>query len=448
MSVLGAVASDDALVSLRERKRLFDDVWLLTLFVIFLAIAVPWFLRILDVELGSLAWSLFGFGLLYLPVAIAADGIDNRLHLLLMIGSLQGVGIVFLGCVWHLAGGLQNPAFLLVFALPVIAGGLVLQGWQSYATALLGMATAAGVALMEAPELRWYLLEIGLPLEPIIRRLPQIQAGPMGTSVMPIAPASSVFVLLELFGVFLMGLALLTESLNGFVRRLDERLGWSVKAADDAGAAASDALWNSAFPALWVVPNMFKIERASETFLQHFAQTPESISNGNLFELVDFSYPDVVEGLIAGSGGEYPLAVYRVGTQARVAHVRVRPIRYDGAHYAHVTFEDLSHVCALRAAFDAADDALIIIGSDGTISHCNAVAARLLPPLKTGDVASIALDRPEFPKGWWQLGLRRRLTSDIQLSGKRFRARCIALQMPGEADGFTVLTLRPMQDAA
>ena len=446
MSASGSLAYGDDLASLRERKRLFDDVWLLTLFVIFLAIAIPWFLRILDVELGPLAWSLFGFGLVYLLGAIIADRAKNRLHLILMIGAVQGIGIVFLGYVWHLAGGLQNPTFLLAFGLPIIAGGLVLVGWQSYATAFLGMATVSCVALIEAPELRWYLLEIGLPLGPIIKHLPQAPAGATQASGTLIAPASYLFVLLELFGAFLLALALLAESLNALLRRLYVRLGTSMTATSEAEMSARDALEGSPYPALWVVPDSFGIERTSASFLQHFGLAPGAASNANLFDLVAFSYPDVVEGLIAGNGGEYPLAIYRIGGETRVAHVRVRPIRHDGRPLAHVTFEDLSNGYLLRAVFDAADDGLVIVSSAGTITHCNPVAARLLPALQIGGAAASALDRPELPKGWWELEMRRRMTSYIDLEGKRFRVQCVAHEILGEADKFTILTLRSTQD--
>ena len=446
MTASGILAYGDDLASLRERKRLFDDVWLLTLFVIFLAIAIPWFLRILDVELGPLAWSLFGFGLMHLLGTIFADRADNRRHLVLMIGAVQGIGIIFLGYVWHLAGGLQNPTFLLAFGLPVIAGGLVLVGWQSYATAFLAMATVSSVALIEAPELRWYLLEMGLPLGPIIRHLPHAETGATQASSTLIAPASYLFVLLELFGAFMLALALLTESLNALLRRLYVRLGRSMAATNEAEMSALDALESSPYPALWVSPDSFVIERASANFLQHFGLAPEAASNANLFDLVAFSYADVVEGLITGSGGEYPLAIYRIGSETRVAHVRVRPIRYDGRSLAYVTFEDLSNGYLLRAVFDAAEDGLVIVGPAGTITHYNPVAARLLPALQIGGAAMSALDRPEFPKGWWELEMRRRMTSYIELDGKRFRVQCVAHEIPGEADKFTILTLHSTQD--
>ena len=173
MSTVGPGMIDDGIGAFRERKRLFDDVWLLTLFVIFIALATPWFLRVLDFDLGPLAWSLFGFGLAYVAGAMATDRVESRRNVFLIVGALQALGVIFLGFLWHLAGGLQNPLFLLVFVMPVIASSLVSLSWQSYLTALLAVVVVALVALIEAPELRWYLIENGIPVQWLIKRLPE-----------------------------------------------------------------------------------------------------------------------------------------------------------------------------------------------------------------------------------------------------------------------------------
>lgn len=163
MNGLNTTVAAGEFAALRERKRLLDDAWLLTLFVILLATAVPWFLRIMELDLAPLAWSLFGFGLIYLATALTADRLQDRRSLLLILGALQAVGVLFLGFLWHYAGGLQNPMFLLVFVLPVVGGSLISR-WQSYTSALLAAAAVAAVTFVEAPELWWYVAQMGLPV--------------------------------------------------------------------------------------------------------------------------------------------------------------------------------------------------------------------------------------------------------------------------------------------
>ncbi|MGH8309995.1 MAG: hypothetical protein ACRETX_09400, partial [Steroidobacteraceae bacterium] len=149
-----AKAPVDSLTDWRERKRLLDDTWLLTLFVIFLATALPWFLRIADLDFAPVAWSLFGYGAVYLALGFATDRMQIHGSLPIVLGTLQAAGVVFLGFIWHQAGGLQNPMFLLAFVLPVVGGSLISR-WQPYLSALLGAAVVAIVAFIEAPELRW-----------------------------------------------------------------------------------------------------------------------------------------------------------------------------------------------------------------------------------------------------------------------------------------------------
>ena len=65
MTDLETVRTDDGLRALKERKRLVDDVWLLACFAVLAAVGVPWYLRLLDIELAPVAWSLFAYGLIY-----------------------------------------------------------------------------------------------------------------------------------------------------------------------------------------------------------------------------------------------------------------------------------------------------------------------------------------------------------------------------------------------
>ena len=154
MTRVDLAAMGDSLLALKERKRLLDDVWLLTLLVIFVAVGLPWYLRLLEIDFAPVAWSLFTYGLLYLAISFAADALRTGRSLLIVIGALQAAGVLFIGFVWHLTGSLQNPMFLLLFVIPVIAGSFILVSWQSYAAALLSVATVATVALLDAPELR------------------------------------------------------------------------------------------------------------------------------------------------------------------------------------------------------------------------------------------------------------------------------------------------------
>src|SRR3989442_4629699 len=155
--------------ALRERKRILDDVTVWMLLMVSAAVAVPWFLRLLPIDLSAAARAAFGFTLLYLALAMLTDRLRGPRSLRLALLFLQASAIIFLGLLWHLVGGLQVPLLLLAFVPLVMASGLVLGRWQPYGAALLSIAGVGVVALKESRALRWYLPQIGLPVDRIVR---------------------------------------------------------------------------------------------------------------------------------------------------------------------------------------------------------------------------------------------------------------------------------------
>lgn len=430
------------LVALRERKRLFDDVWLVTLFVILLAIAVPWFLRLLDVPLGPVVWSLFGFGALYLGFARWGDSLENPPVMLGVIGLVQATGVLFLGLVWHLAGGAQNPVFLLAFAVPVVAGAMVLPHWQSYATAVLSVLTVFTVVLMNAPELRWYLYQAGLPAEWLLSRLPDLSSGVPQPFPGLITLPGYLIVLLISFTVLLFSLAVMTDSFKTLVLRVYGQLA----SADDALAASeslsTEILRSSPTPTALLYADTFGVAQASQSFMGRFLLTPDDLLDKNLFGLIEFSYPEIIQELIAGSGGEVPVAVYRVGGEKRVARVLVHPIRQGQIPYACIRLDEITDFYYLKAAFDAVEEAVILIGAERRILYCNRAARDLLPQVEIGFDAAQALRQPNLPESWWDLGLQSRFERQIELHDRAYRAYGTALRTPGEPDSLNVLRLR------
>src|SRR5688572_22100656 len=139
------------------RVHLLDDTWLLTIFAILIATAVPWLASSFDVSFAAAAAGLLVLGAIHLAfTALINPARASTRWRTRMLTALHAVGIVVIGFIWHYAGGLQNPAFLMVFALPVI-GAIFLSRGQPYFMAALAILVVAAVALAQAPELRWYV---------------------------------------------------------------------------------------------------------------------------------------------------------------------------------------------------------------------------------------------------------------------------------------------------
>ena len=83
---MNALAEQAEMAALRERKRQFDDMWLITLIVVFVALATPWFLHVLEIDLAPIAWSLFGFGAVHIAATLAAEGLHSPRAVLALRG--------------------------------------------------------------------------------------------------------------------------------------------------------------------------------------------------------------------------------------------------------------------------------------------------------------------------------------------------------------------------
>src|SRR5436305_90123 len=138
------------------RILLLDDVWLLAIVAVLVAIAVPWFVNDFEVDLGAAGAGLLALGAMHIAFTLLGTStrVDTRGHDRFLI-LLHVTGVLLLGFIWRHAGALQNPLFLLVFVLPVI-GGIFLSRWHPYVAAGTGIAVVTGLALCQAPELLRY----------------------------------------------------------------------------------------------------------------------------------------------------------------------------------------------------------------------------------------------------------------------------------------------------
>ena len=439
MTESGAVVLVGGLDALKQRKRLLDDAWLITIFVLFFASGVPWYLRILAIDFAPIAWSLFAFGLIYVALSFMADRLSSRRSIVAIIGVLQMLGIPFLGYIWHLSGSLQNPMFLLAFVLPVIAGSVVLSNWQSYMTVSLTLGTVLMVALMDVPELRWYVSQTASWGDWLVETIPETPNS--GQQPFPglNTPPSYLFMLLGVFCGLLLTVAMLTDSLSSFLLRLYGRLENARKALTVAEDLSSEVLRISPVPTALVYSDTFRIAQASETFLHQFFLKPDSLLSSGLFQIVEFVYPEVVESLVSGKGGEVPLTLYRVEGELRIARVHVQPLYHAGHRFAYVSLQDITDLQYVRSALNAVDDAVLVLSPEDRILHFNDTAQHVWGELQPGMDASVSLRKANLPGGWWELGMRTRQERFLTINGQRLRTICAAAPILGAGEKLTVI---------
>jgi len=432
---------EDGLSELRERKRLFDNVWFLTLFAVLLATGVPWYLRILDIDFGRIVWGLFGYGLFQVAINAVLKRRPEHRTFLAVVGLQQCIGILTVGVLWHYAGNVQNPFFLFVLALPLIAGSLVMLPWQSYTTAFLLIGSVLTVAWLDAPDLRWNVLQIRLLPDWFTRILPvPLGAPPQPFPSLNTSP-SYLFTLLFTVVLGVAAVVLMSESWNSYLVRLYNRVSSSRNALDKSESLSLEVVRAAPWPAALVYRDTFQVAQASASFVEFMLLRPEQVQQGTLFNLVRFSDPEAVEDLIRGQGGELPFAVYRVGQELRIAHVRVHSMQHAGFGFAHVSFTDLTDEHCLGVALGAIEHALVVLSGTQRVLYFNPAAKAVFTSLDIGVDASGHLQVVNLPTGWWEVGVHNRRERQVQVNDHRYRAVCVAGRIPGERETLTILML-------
>jgi len=427
--------------ALRERKRILDDVTVWMLLVVSVAVAVPWFLRLLPIDLSVVARATFGFTLLYIALATLTDRLRGPRSLRLALLFLQASGIVFLGLLWHLVGGLQVPMLLLAFVLPVMASGLVLGRWQPYGAALLSVVVVGVIALNESRELRWYLPQVGLPVDRIVGSLALLpdRSGPFPSLA---SPPDQLLVLLEIFVVFQLACALLSNRLARTLRQLFRRLAAAAEARRGVQGLFRAALKAAATPTVLVCSENGRIVLASDGFLKRMLRHGESLTGTDLFDLTRFAQPGRVRELIQ-AGGELPFCRYHVGSESRVATIRVDSFLYEDARYACVRLDDSTDLLYLSTALQTTEEPLVVIGSDDRLRYANRAAEDLFGELCFGMEVSSALARSELADRWWSIDDTPNGGRRLQIRDATYLVTAAEAKTSDASEALTVVTLRP-----
>jgi hypothetical protein len=362
-----------------------------------------------------------------------------------VLTALHAAGIVLVGFIWLNAGGLQNPAFLVVFALPVV-GAIFLSRWQPYLMALLAVVVAAAVALAQAPELRWYapgLKTVGAWLAALLG-----QQGAATNTPFPgfYAPSGYYVVLLEVFAIVVLACAVAAEYLGTIFERLHSHL-------DEARAEAErgQEFWESLIedlplPALLVDTDTLRIVCASEE-ARRFSDA-ELVSGSQLFELIRFSYPEVIQELIARDGGVSSLSMINVDGALRATQVHVQHMAQKGRRFVLIAIDDRTDEFMVRAALDVAGQAVLVIDSHGRVLAFNKPAQALFAAVAAQTDASNLLRLAGMPARWWEPGLSGRRKMQIELGPRIYQVTCSSSPLPGEEEQVYVVAFLPVARSA
>ncbi|HEY7930308.1 MAG TPA: hypothetical protein VID71_09860 [Steroidobacteraceae bacterium] len=428
------------------QAQLLEDTWVLTLFAVLLAAAVPWFVSSLNIDFAAASWAVLALGLCYLAMSLLAAERAISPWRRRLVALLHAAGVIGLGFLWHACGGLQNPAFLLAFALPVIGASALSRG-QPYLTAVLSLLVVGAVGLIEAPELRWYVVDLrtaGRWLAPLAPLLSPTAGAAGGTFAGFYAPVGYDVTLLEVFSILLLACAVASESLGYAFQRLIDHL-----TAARAEGAQAQQLWAMLLqqlpaPALLVDSETLQVLVASERFSSFLGASIPPVGR-SLPEALPISYPERLQELVTGHGGRLTI-VLKSPERLRLAQLQVQQLLSDGRRLALLLLEDNTTAYCISAALDADEHATLVIDAEGRVLASNQPARALFPGALPGSDATGVL-LPLAPAGgasrWWEPGLAGRRRLQLSVARRRYQAVCSAVALPGEEQGLYVIALAP-----
>ncbi len=426
------------------RVRLLSDSWLLTIVAILSATGVPWFASGFEMDLETASWGLLALGGILIALTILESHTsphdrwrDRALTL------LDVIGVIVIGFIWQHAGALQNPTFLIVFALPVI-GAIFLSRWHPYLISAVAVCVVWVVALAQDPELRWYasgLLGSDVWLSALFGHQSAATAGSFPGFY---APSSYLIVLLEVFTIGILACAVAAEYVGTIFERLSTHTALARTEAEREQELWAGLIEQLPLPALLIDPASLQIAASSDFAIAYLQSGETPLEGRNLFEAVRFTYPDVVQELIVGPDGEEPSTIIRVADQLRLTHLRVLHVAHKGQRLALLTIEDATEVFCLKAALDTSEYAALVIDGRGRVLAFNKPAMWLFGGAKVGADATGLLSKSNGGQVWWEPGLTNRRKMHIEIGQRIYQVTSSAITLEGEQERIFTVSVLPV----
>jgi diguanylate cyclase (GGDEF)-like protein len=433
-----AVAGE-LLLPLLERKRLLDTAWIVSMVGGLGPVAALWFLSILEVDLERAAWVVLVYAVVYLAVATRCDRLTTPAAMTLAIRSTTLVSVLFLGVLWHLVGGLDNPMFLLMFTLPVLISGIMMVGHLAELAALFSVVTVCFVALGESSGLRWYFERFHIAV-PAIAALSRESAGSRPFEYLDVGPAYE-FTVVATFACLQFIVAFVSTPLTSLLQRINARFEMSGKLLTEVQGLFHAVLRAVPEPSVILYADSGQIVQASDSFFQRMLVRPSQLAGKSIFEAVRFMDRERLDAAFETSAGEIPFCVYQVGNETRIANLSFHRTEHAGIKYMYLAWQELTELYYVKSAFDAVDDPLLVISADGVVNYANRPSKQLFGDLHFGMDATKVPALKALIDGSSLTNASAADPSRYEISGTPYSVNTLPAPLPGESGMATILWL-------
>ena len=209
----------------------------------------------------------------------------------------------------------------------------------------------------------------------------------------------------------------------------------------------ADLIERLPIPVLMIDPDTLRVVAASESAIAYLEQGELPLEGRNLFEAVQFSYPDIIQEMVVGTDGGSPLTVIRIADRLRVTQVRVLHIAHKGRRLALLTIEDATEVFCLKSALDTSEYASLVIDARGSVLAFNKPALSLFGGAEVGMDAADLLPQPDSGLRWWEPGLTGRRKMHIEIGPRIYQVTTSAIALTGEEERIYTVAFLPVAKA-
>ena len=415
MSILTKGVARSA-IDVSERRVLFDTSWPLLLFLLTAAYLLSWSLGVLAIDVATVLWTTFGLAFAYLVLSRLLDSLSSlrgvmALHTVVNLAAVTGLAVI-----WSMIGGLDAPAFLMFFALPVVALGMVARLSVQYAVTAYSIAAAWVVALRESYALRLTLEGMGVP--PLWELLPGLSAKEFaGYGVVSGGGEQLQFMIVSSFA--LLGVATTSAVVVVLIGRLFERLRFASATGERASRISESFVSSTDDLELILDRNEQSIIAISPKLAALLGETPESVVGCHVTTVLPFHAGHAARRLIeSGDSGELHNQGLTTPSGCRLLNVRTHAGTADGYEFQRITFGELSDREYSQLAIDLLGELYGALDANGTFQYVSAALAEL-----TGSAPGDRADALPLPAGWWQIGARREHDRTLTLDGNEYRLR-------------------------
>ena len=429
----------DGLWDVASRKRALDIVWPLIYVTTLLAVFLPWYLRLAEIEFAPIAWLVFAATSGYVLLSWLLELVDRTRVTTAGILTAHFLGVLVLGVIWFKLGSLHAPGFLLFFALPVLAGGIVLTRWGRPLTICITLAVVLTAAALQSPSLRWYGHQLGLPLDWL--EVPAAWLGSGRTEAQSSVAPGVALVSLLLSAAALLAIDVCAGHLAVWPRQLHARLRRMIGALRQTEELALELMRSSPLPEAVVFADSGQIMLVNDCFRTTFGLNGVEADPRGLFDVVRFRFPEPLQALVGGRDGSAECSYHAVDGHVHSAIAHVRHAEHQGEKVARISLENRTTEHRLAAALDALDDVVIITDAADLIVHANPTARRIFPEAMPGTPAATALQRPDLPQAWWNAPPETIVPRQLSLGGEELRGRVAHRAADPHVGATTVITL-------